>query len=241
VSVEVTGHPALVAPYGLVLVTATAGGLLVASHDTREQSRRRELLAEQRLRIARDLHDAVGHSAGAIGVQAGAARLALAAGSPGDAASAVRDIEIASRDLLREVRWLVGLLREDAELPGLDEIGDLLGTARRSGLDLHVVTSGDGSDVPPEVGHAAYRILQEAITNVLRHGAEPRAATVTLEVSDAVLVRVCNPAASEGSAAPGHGLVGMGERAAEVGGAVRTGRDESGAWVVEARLPMRVP
>jgi signal transduction histidine kinase len=237
-----TGQAPLVAPFGLVVVTAAAFGLLLASHDAREESRRRDLLAEQRLRIARDLHDVVGHSVGAISVQAGAARMALAAGVPHDAATAVVDIETASRDLLREVRWLVGLLREDAQLPGLADVDGLLDSARRSGLDVRVMRSGSSDGLRPEVGNAAYRILQEALTNVVRHGGSQRV-EVTIGVTNAVLVRVCNPCADEVVQHPGHGLVGMRERAAQVGGTVHSGpvpgvAGGGGAWVVEAHLPL---
>jgi signal transduction histidine kinase len=237
-----TGQAPLVAPFGLVVVTAAAFGLLLASHDAREESRRRDLLAEQRLRIARDLHDVVGHSVGAISVQAGAARMALAAGVPHDAATAVVDIETASRDLLREVRWLVGLLREDAQLPGLADVDGLLDSARRSGLDVRVMRSGSSDGLRPEVGNAAYRIRQEALTNVVRHGGSQRV-EVTIGVTNAVLVRVCNPCADEVVQHPGHGLVGMRERAAQVGGTVHSGpvpgvAGGGGAWVVEAHLPL---
>jgi signal transduction histidine kinase len=229
-----------VAPFALAVVTATALGLLLASHDAREESRRRDLLADQRLRIARDLHDVVGHSVGAISVQAGAARMALAAGAPRDAATAVIDIETASRDLLREVRWLVGLLRENTELPGLGDVDGLLDSARRSGLDLEVVRNGSADGVPPEVGHAAYRILQEALTNVVRHAPSQRA-EVTVGVTDSVLVRVRNPCPDGHVQDAGHGLVGMRERATQLGGTVRSAANGRGAWVVEANLPLRVP
>ncbi len=238
-AVVLHGELSLVAPFALVVVTAAALGLLLASHDAREESRRRDLLADQRLRLARDLHDVVGHSVGAISVQAGAARMALAAGVPGDAATAVVDIETASRDLLREVRWLVGLLREDVELPGLTELDGLLDNARRSGLDLRVVRTGTAEDVAPEVGQAAYRILQEALTNVLRHG-DGRLAEVRVEIDAGLRVRVCNPWCEVVAGEGGHGLLGMSERAEAVGGTVRSGRDATGAWLVEADLPLRV-
>ena len=239
-AVAASGERSFVAPFALAVVTATALGLLLASHDAREESRRRDLLADQRLRIARDLHDVVGHSVGAITVQAGAARMALAAGAPRDAATAVIDIETASRDLLREVRWLVGLLRENTELPGLGDVDGLLDSARRSGLDLEVVRNGSADGVPPEVGHAAYRILQEALTNVVRHAPSQRA-EVTVGVTDSVLVRVRNPCPDGHVQDAGHGLVGMRERVTQLGGTVRSAGNGSGAWVVEANLPLQVP
>ena len=238
-AVALSSDRSFVAPFALAVVTATALGLLRASHDAREESRRRDLLAEQRLRIARDLHDVVGHSVGAISVQAGAARMALAAGAPADAAAAVVDIESASRDLLREVRWLVGLLREDAELPGLPQVDGLLDNARRTGLDLRVARTGAADGVAPEVGQAAYRILQEALTNVLRHGSGPRA-EVRLDVADALRLCVTNPCPDGATPAGGHGLLGMRERAEAVGGTVESGGRGTGTWVVDARLPLQV-
>ena len=107
-----SGQPYSVAPYAVLVVGAAALGLLNAARAAREDARRRELLDAQRLSIARDLHDIVGHGMGAITVQAGAARLAVAAGASDDATVALREIEAAGRGLLREVRWLVGLLRE---------------------------------------------------------------------------------------------------------------------------------
>jgi len=196
------------------------------------------LLSAQRLQIARDLHDAVGHSAGAIAVQAGAARAALAADAPHDATTALMDIETACRDLLREVRWMVGLLREDTEPPGLSHVDGLLDTARRSGLDLRVVRAGDVATVSPKVGQAAYRILQEAITNVLRHGDGPLA-EVSLKICAGVLIRVSNPSRLEEAPNLGHGLNGMRERAAAVGGHVHVGRDYPDQWVLQAELPLQ--
>jgi signal transduction histidine kinase len=238
IGAALSSERSFIAPYALAVVTAAALGLLLASHDAREEARRRELLADQRLRLARDLHDVVGHSVGAISVQAGAARMALAAGAPGDAATAVVDIETASRDLLREVRWLVGLLREDAELPGLPEVDGLIDNARRSGLDLRVVRTGAVDGVPPEAGHAAYRILQEALTNVLRHGSGPRA-ELRLQLTDALHLSVSNPCPDDVHR-EGHGLLGIRERAEDVGGTVLAGGDGTGNWVVEAHLPLRV-
>jgi signal transduction histidine kinase len=172
--------------------------------------------------------------------------MALAAGVPHDAAIAVVDIETASRDLLREVRWLVGLLREDTEPPGLADVDRLLDSARRSGLDLQVVRSGSTNGLRPEVGNAAYRILQEALTNVVRHGGSQQV-EVKVGVTDEVLVRVCNPCpdgVAQHPGHPGHGLVGMRERATHVGGTVHSGpvsgvAVRGGAWVVEAHLPLR--
>ena len=228
------------APYALVVVTAVASGLVVADRESHEESRRRELLDRQRLEIARELHDVVGHSAGAIGVQAGAGRLALDAGAVSDARAALLDIESASHTLLREVRWMVGLLRERATLPGLSEVEQLIENARRSGLDIRFHSSDLARAVPASTGQAAYRILQEALTNVLRHSAAQRA-EVELTVEEELRLRVCNPSTTGSPRAPraGNGIQGMQERVQSVGGSLRVGGDGGSGWIVEAVLPCR--
>lgn len=236
-----SGQPFWLAPYALVVVTALASGLVIANRESHEDARRRELLDEQRLKIARELHDVVGHSAGAIGVQAGAGRLALDAGAVLDARAALLDIETASRTLLREVRWMVGLLREGATLPGLTDVDQLVENARRSGLDVRFRATGESDAVPAATGQAAYRILQEALTNVLRHSTAQRA-DVSLSVEDVLRLRVCNPWATDASASSeaGNGIQGMQERVGDLGGTLRVGPGSAGRWVVEAVLPMQV-
>ena len=234
------GQPYLAAPYALVVVVSSAAGLLVAYRALREESHRRELLDGQRLEIARELHDVVGHSAGAITFQAGAARVALDAGAVADATAALTDIENAGRELLREVRWMVGLLRDASAQPGLADVDRLLDHARRSGLDVRLRTAGDVTALPGEVSHEAYRILQEALTNVLRHGASATA-DVSLDVAESVLLRVSNPSRpDEAPVHVGSGIRGMQERAARVHGELRAGPDPGGGWLVEATLPLRV-
>jgi signal transduction histidine kinase len=229
------------APYALVVVTAVTAGLVVANRESHEESRRRELLDRQRLQIARELHDVVGHSAGAIGVQAGAGRLALDAGAVSDARAALVDIETASHTLLREVRWMVGLLRERATHPGLADVEQLIENARRSGLDIRFRSTDLACAVPASTGQAAYRILQEALTNVLRHGAVQRA-EVELTVDDQLRLRVRNPTTSGAPRAPraGNGIQGMRERVQSVGGTLRVGADGESGWIVEAVLPRQV-
>ena len=240
-SVALAGQAALAAPYALLLLVGILTGLTVAVRAGRAAAARREAMHAERLRIARDLHDTVGHGLGAITVQAGAGRLAVAAGAPEEATRALQAIEEAGRAVLRDVRWMVGMLRDDQDRPGVTAIGGLVDTARRAGLDVTLDADEVLPSVTPEAAEAAYRIVQEAITNVLRHSTAG-AALVRLTVSGGALeVRVHDagpPAAA--CAAPGHGQRGMRERAAAVGGRVVIGPDPvAGGWSVQAWLPIQ--
>jgi signal transduction histidine kinase len=212
-----------------------------------EEARRR--VAEERLRIARDLHDVIAHGVAAINLQAGAA-LHVIDRQPDVAAPALATIKDLSKQTLDELRATVGVLRSDAAdgaaprapTPGIGQLEELVDQARYAGLsvDLQIEPSIDG--VPTTVGVAAYRIVQESLTNVMRH-AGPRAHTVvsiaqdgnvglTVEVDDDGL-----GAAAGATDAPGHGLAGMRERAATVGGVLTAGPRVGGGFRVEAHLP----
>jgi signal transduction histidine kinase len=206
----------------------------------RDQQRRNELVMAERRRIARELHDVVGHGLGAITVQAGAARMAVAAGASDHATRSLLDIEAAGRDVLQEVRWLVSLLREDEKHHAMLDVPNLVGKARRSGLDVALDVDGDLSAVPATAGEAAYRILQEALTNVLRH-ADRKEAVVSIKVTDALALEIRNCSECVGPAPGiqgGNGLRGMRERALAVGGMLSTGRTPDGSWSVRAELPL---
>jgi signal transduction histidine kinase len=243
VPLAATGYVDEAGPYGFVTLTAGLAGLLVSLYASRELERRRELLAAERLRIARDLHDIVGHGLGAITVQAGAARMAIAAGADDDATRSLTAIEAAGRGVLREVRWLVGLLREDGEHPGIGAVVDLVGNARRCGLDVTFSVAGDLDQVRADAGEAAYRILQEALTNVLRH-AGGCGADVVVRVHDDLDLCIGNcaagvPAQDADSPVDGNGVRGMRERAGAVGGSLQAGPTPDGSgWTVRARLPL---
>jgi signal transduction histidine kinase len=233
-----TGFGSEAALYGLLCSIAGAAGLLMALKAGRAQHRRTELVLAERLRIARELHDVVGHGLGAITVQAGAARMAVVAGALDDATRALLDIEAARRGVLQEVRWLVTLLREE-EHHALLDVPDLVGNARRSGLDV----DGDLSCVSAGVGEAAYRIVQEALTNVLRH-AELKEAVVSIRVADALDLEILDRSQVVGPPSDveeGNGLRGMRERAAAAGGVLSTGRAPDGGWSVHAELPLGRP
>ena len=201
---------------------------------------------EERLRIARDLHDVVGHGLGAIAVQSGTARVALDAGDLGAVRTALGNVEAASRGAMQEMRTLVGVLRgwspgaaEGA--PGLDGLPALVEQAGRDGVRAALDLVGDLGRVPPVVGRCAYRVVQEALTNVARH-APGAAATVRVEAGDARLgVQVTDRGGSRPapvSASGGHGLVGMRERVEILHGTLEAGPLDGGGWTVRVSLPL---
>jgi signal transduction histidine kinase len=200
---------------------------------------RRLAAAEERTRIARDLHDSAGHAINVILVQAGAARL-LAEKDAERSRAALETIESVARETLQEIDQLVRALREDdgdgaVEPPvGLAALDTLVQRHRTSGRDLSVEVRGAKRTLPPAVDQAAYRILQESLTNAMRHG---RGST-TIELAyedDALALAVAN--AAGGAAAPaGHGIVGMRERAQLLGGSLEAGA-VNGVFRVRARLP----
>jgi signal transduction histidine kinase len=204
----------------------------------REAERERRLAtAEERTRIARDLHDSAGHAINVILVHAGAARL-LAEKDPGRSRDAMATIETVARETLGEIDALVRALREDedpVEPPGLAALDTLVKRHRDAGLDVEVLVNGVRRPLGPAIDQAAYRILQESLTNALRHG--NGGATVALTYGDDALeIGVANPSLAPGPAEPGHGIVGMRERASLLGGSV-SHQSMNGLFRVRARLP----
>ncbi|MFG2373494.1 sensor histidine kinase [Streptomyces sp. NPDC048504] len=218
---------------------------------TREEEARRRV-AEERLRIARDLHDLLAHSITLIGVQTSVAAHVLAE-DPGRldraaVAKALDDIADTCRSARGELRTTLEVLRdhgpldERGPLPGLDGLPDLAATARAAGakVDLAVVAK----VVPTAVGAAAYRIVQEALTNAVRHGGRA-GLTVRVGVYErdgALCVDVTDDGAGTGDGTPGFGLVGMRERVRSVGGTLDAGPlEEKEGYAVSAVLPLRAP
>jgi signal transduction histidine kinase len=205
----------------------------------RETERERRLAAaEERTRIARDLHDSAGHAINVILVHAGAARL-LAEKDPAASRAALATIESLARETLGEIDGLVSALRENeerAETPiGLAALDGLVKRHRDAGLDVEVIVNGARRPVGPAVDQAAYRILQESLTNALRHG--DGGAKIALTYGpDALEIGVTNPSHGEGPTASGHGLVGMRERASLLGGSLAH-ESMNGLFRVRARLP----
>jgi len=205
----------------------------------RETERERRLAAaEERTRIARDLHDSAGHAINVILVHAGAARL-LAEKDPAGSRAALATIESLARETLTEIDQLVGALREDeerAQTPiGLAALDALVKRHRDAGLRVEVLINGARRPLGPAVDQAAYRILQESLTNALRHGSGDAKVALTYG-GDALEIGVTNPAQANGPVPAGHGIVGMRERASLLGGSV-VAESMNGVFRVRARLP----
>jgi signal transduction histidine kinase len=205
------------------------------------------VLAEDRLRIARDLHDSVAHAITAINVQAGVAAHVLDR-DPQQAAPALEAIRTASRDVLTELGTMLDVLRQDEQapltpVPHLADLPSLVDSSARAGLAVELGMVGDINAVPAAVSTAAYRIVQEALTNVARHAVTDRAHVrvavddhaLTVEVTDDG-VGVRRPSPTAGS---GRGLAGIRERAANTGGTVEAGARSGGGFRVRARWPIQ--
>ncbi|MGX7672953.1 sensor histidine kinase [Plantactinospora sp. DSM 117369] len=210
---------------------------------TREETARRRA-DEERLRIARELHDSLTHSISIIKVQAGVA-VHLARKRDEPIPDALLAIQQASGEAIRELRATLEVLRSDDDNPGtgLDRLEHLVGGARRAGLPVTVRITGQPRTLPAPVDRAAYRIIQEALTNVARH-AGPATAAIELDYrAESLTVRVDDDGSGNGSgnggsdAVPGVGLVGMRERVAALGGSLHAGPRDGGGFAVRADLP----
>jgi len=207
----------------------------------REAERR---VAESRLAIARDVHDILAHTVSLMTVQAGVAQDALAHGRDG-VDNALRTIRSAGRDALGEIRALVSMLRggstapDNAPAPGLDRLEDLAFATSAAGVPVDVVVEPPVGEVSGLVELTAYRVVQEGLTNVVRH-ARARRATVTIRRCDHdLLVSVRDDGTgTPGAAGGGFGLRGMRERVQSMGGSFTAGRTREGGWLVEARIPV---
>jgi signal transduction histidine kinase len=213
----------------------------------RQHDEARRAAAEERVRIARDLHDVVAHHISVIVVQAEAAQEVLAA-HPERAEGAMATVADTARSALGELRRMLGLLRSEsgrAPQPDLAAVDDLVASVRGAGLAVELRTSGPARPVDGVVGVTAYRIVQEALTNVLRH-ADARRACVDLVFEDeALVVRVADDGrglaagkGGPGGGGGGQGLVGMRERVAVLGGRLEVGPAPGGGFAVDARLPL---
>ncbi|MBO2465633.1 sensor histidine kinase [Actinomadura violacea] len=209
---------------------------------------------EERSRIARELHDVVAHHVSVMTVQAGAARRIIDR-DPGSAREAMSTIEEVGRTALSEMRRIVGVLRteRDAEQagrelapqPGLGDLGELLDHVRETGLSVQLWIEGEARTPSPGVDVAAFRLIQEALTNTLKHAGAQARAWVRLYYSDADLTveieddgRGTSTIVADGTDNPGHGLVGMYERVALYGGELRIGPRVGGGFGVRARFPL---
>jgi signal transduction histidine kinase len=247
-------EPAVLVMNGAFLLLAVASGDAVrarrAYRAEREHERRAEaqrLVAEERLRIAREVHDVVAHAMVAINVQAGVAAHVVDR-RPEQARSALQEIKATSGSALRDLRATLGALRADGTAPsrpteGVASMHELASPLRAAGVEVDLTVRGAADEVPTAVGAAAYRIVQEAATNILRH-AGARRARIAVEIGrDAVELRVDDDGAAlvaasgPAVAGSGSGLRGMAERAAMLGGRLTVGRADHGGWRVHAVLP----
>ena len=208
-------------------------------------------MTEERLRIARELHDVIAHSMSVIAVQSAVGNHVIDS-QPAEARQALAAIEATSRSALTEMRRLLGVLRQEGEprgsltpAPGLADLASLAGQVQDAGLKVWINVDGQRGDVPPGIDLSAYRIIQEALTNVIKHGAAS-AANVTISYRpDSVTVEVTDQGAGAPPAkvpAPradsGHGIIGMRERVAVFGGEFSAGPGPDGGFRVRACFPI---
>ncbi len=230
----------------------------VRAEGTREQEARRRV-AEERVRIARELHDVVAHHIAVVSVQAGVAQHLLAS-QPAAASEALGHVRSSVGSVLEELGDILSVLRQPGEqheggatapAPGLHRLDALVASFTAAGLEVDWSLHGQPRDLAPTVDLVAYRLLEEGLTNALKHGTgtahlsvEYRATSVVLRVVNRV-PELVSAASGDGAArrsrtGTGHGLLGMGERAAAVGSTVRAAPAPDGCFVVEAELPLRL-
>ncbi|MEU9730022.1 histidine kinase [Streptomyces sp. NPDC048002] len=215
---------------------------------TREEEARRRV-AEERLRIARDLHDVVAHHIALVNVQAGVAAHVMDK-RPDQAKEALAHVREASRSALNELRATVGLLRQSGDpeaptepAPGLDRLDELVGTFRNAGLRVELARADQDTTLPAAVGLAAYRVIQEALTNVQKHaGTEAKAEVSVVRVGPHMEITVLDDGTRRDGAPDsggGHGLLGMRERVTALRGTLTTGPRYGGGFRVHAILPVK--
>jgi signal transduction histidine kinase len=204
----------------------------------------REAVADERVRIARELHDVVAHAISVIVLQARGGRRMLAQ-DPAETRDALDAIERAGEQALAEMRRLLGMLRdgdEDLALapqPSLAGIGDLAASLTETGLPVEVTVEGEQVELPPGVEVTAYRIVQEALTNTLKHAGPAHARVIVRYGADVLELEVHDDGLGNGGGeGTGHGLAGMRERVAVYGGQLESGHRPGGGYVLTARLPL---
>ncbi|HVL80212.1 MAG TPA: sensor histidine kinase [Actinomycetota bacterium] len=216
------------------------------SLEAEREADRRRAAVEERTRIARELHDIVAHRVSLMTVQAGAAGAVMDT-DPRAAREAIGAVETAGRDALAELRQLVSVLRTDDEADdpltpdrGLSDVPQLAADMREAGLEVEVRVEGEPQGVGECLDSCSYRIVQEALTNVLKHAGPHAEASVTIRYrpQDLQIEVVDTGDAAPAGEAPGYGIIGMSERAAAFGGSVHAGPRPQGGFEVRAQIPL---
>lgn len=246
-AVVVARDPAT-SPGDVVFVLVPFAVAWLAGHALRRAEREREVaarlaVAEERARIARELHDVVAHAMSVIVLQVGAVRHNLPDELADDAA-ALRGVEETGRTALAEMRHLLGAMRGDGEAaayapqPGLDRLGALADEVRRAGLEVALHTEGEPRPLPHTLDLSAYRVAQEGLTNALQHARATRADVTVLYAPDRVRIAVRDDGRGAGPGdGHGHGLVGVRERVKLYGGEMTAGARPGGGFELSASFP----
>ena len=232
---------------GVFAISAAAARHSERARAAEERAQRSEEHAQravddERNRIARELHDVIAHSVSVMTVQAGAVRRLLTPEQERER-EALLTVEETGRQALTEMRRLLGVLRRSDETvalapqPGLATLEQLVGQVREAGLPVEMCFEGEQIVLPPGIDLSAYRIVQEALTNALKHAGPARAWVVVRYGTDQVEVEVANDGISNGSS-DGYGLIGMRERVALYGGELTAGPRAGGGFTIKARLPV---
>jgi signal transduction histidine kinase len=213
-----------------------------------QRDRARQTVIDERTRIARELHDVVAHSVSVMVIQTQAARR-VADRDPDAATEALQAVESCGRDALVDMRRMIGVLRRgDIELlggasPGLAQLGKLAERAQASGLPVQIRIEGDQRPLSPALDLVSFRIVQEALTNAIKHAGPARARVRVTFMADGIELEITDTGGAEartrsGTEPVGHGLVGMQERLTLYGGHLQTGRRRGGGFQVVARIPL---
>ena len=234
---------------GIFVISAATARHSERARLAEERARRSEeqaqrAVGDERARISRELHDVVAHSVSVMTVQASAVRRLLKPEQERER-EALKVVEETGRQALTEMRRLLGIMREEgasaerAPQPGLATIGNLVEHVREAGLPVELTVEGEPVKLPPGVDLSAYRIVQEALTNALRHAGPAHAWVAVRYGGDDVEIEVENDGRSDSDGeAAGHGLVGMRERVALCGGELKAGPRKGGGFSISARLPV---
>jgi signal transduction histidine kinase len=227
----------------LAIYAVFAAAWLLGDNLRARRERRRATVgrtaAEEQARIGRELHDIIGHSVSVMTIQAAAAGDAFDA-RPAQAREALRAIEKTGRETLSELRRLLaGDAAGFAPSPGLDRLEALVERVRAAGLAVELTAPPPVTEIPPSVDLSAYRIVQEALTNTLKHAHASTARVDVRQTNGSLEIAVVDNGRGDDGGVPGHGIIGMRERAAMFGGSLSAGPAPGGGFAVHASIPLR--